>query len=718
MSLEGAPPTGDNPIRTWRQDRLERRGTAASLAAEYRTLDASEGYVTALMGPWGAGKTSLVNLVREELTADPAIPVLDFNPWMFSGADALVNSFFREIAAQLRDKDGRDYGELADEFADYGELLGPFTWLPVVGVWAGRLKSLLSAVKTVRERNQKSAHEQKAQLTQALAKLERPIVVVVDDIDRLTSSEIQDIFKVVRLTANFPNIIYVLVFDRARVEAALDTAGLPGRSYLEKIVQSGYDLPVIPSGTLWRQVGEALQEVVEQVGGDDRFDEARWPDLFSELILPHIQTMRDVRRYAASVRPTVATMQSQMELGDLFVLEAFRVFEPDIFASLTQRVSALTTPSSVWGSGTNYRDELLKAQVTALLDVAGERQELVKDLIRRVFPAAIRHFENNGYGSDWLKSWLRRRLAAHGDILRLYVERVVPSGLSAYNDGERAFALLSDAEAFAAFFADVEPERLEDVIAALETFEGDYPVEAVPSAVATLLALKPLIPERTRGFLDPFSADVIVDRVVLRMLRQYHDRASVESTVLKLLPQLDLTGRLELLWLVSKGKSSQAGDGLVTEEFVEKRRAELVSSINAAALTDLANERRLLGLLFVTGEWGEKLRTISADEPPAVHRAVLTAAQGSVRSQAMGSRHVRSSPTLDWKLLVQLYGGSEEDLRTASDAVRSEYGDAERELTELVDKYLGGYRHESFDSSDDDDGPDKHEPGQPPGNEQ
>lgn len=699
MSLEDAPPAGDNPIRTWRQDRLDRRGTAASLAAEYRALDTSEGYVTGLMGPWGSGKTSLVNLVREELAKDPAIPVLDFNPWMFSGADALINSFFREISAQLRDQDARDYGKLADELADYGELLGPFTWLPVVGVWAGRLKSLLSAVKTVRERNQKSAHEQKAKLTEALAELDRPIVVVIDDIDRLSSAEIQDIFKVVRLTANFPNIIYVLVFDRARVEAALETEGMPGRNYLEKIVQSGYDLPVIPDGILWRQVGEALQEVVNQIGGDDRFEAERWPDLMSELVLPHIHTIRDVRRYAASVRPTVAAMQSQMELGDLFVLEAVRVFEPDVFAALAQMIGALTTPAS-WG-GSRHQDEPHKAQITNLLGVAGDRQEVVKDLIRRLFPAAIRHFENNSYGSDWQKTWLRKRLAAHPDILRLYLERVIPSGLSAYNDGERAFALLSDPVAFGGFLEAVEPERLEDVIAALETFEGEYPVDAVPSAVATLLRLKPTIPERPRGFLDVFTADVIVDRVVLRMLRQYQDESAVESAVLEVWEHLGLTSRLELLRLVSKGKS-QDDSGLVNQGFVDQRRAELVAEVNARDLVELTSEPRLLGLLYVTGEWGQALRTVSPNEPASVHRAVLAAAKGSVRAQAMGSRHVRTTPTLDWKFLEDLYG-SEDGIRTAGEAVRLEFGDAERELTDLVAKYLAGYRHENFGSWDDDD---------------
>lgn len=83
-------------------------------------------------------------------------------------------------------------------------------------------------------------------VSKALKKLDKPLIVVLDDIDRLSTPEIRDIFKLVRLTASFPNIIYILAFDRVRVEQALGEQGISGRDYLEKILQLVADLPVIP----------------------------------------------------------------------------------------------------------------------------------------------------------------------------------------------------------------------------------------------------------------------------------------------------------------------------------------------------------------------------------------------------------------------------------------------------------------------------------------
>jgi predicted KAP-like P-loop ATPase len=75
----------DNPISEPAEDLLSRVGLAQDLATQIRSLDASDGYVLAVMGPWGSGKTSLVNLVKHELGKDTPVPIVEFNPWMFPG---------------------------------------------------------------------------------------------------------------------------------------------------------------------------------------------------------------------------------------------------------------------------------------------------------------------------------------------------------------------------------------------------------------------------------------------------------------------------------------------------------------------------------------------------------------------------------------------------------------------------------------------------------
>jgi predicted KAP-like P-loop ATPase len=211
--------SGDNPIEQPADDLLGRGSVAAVFAEEVRTIDASQGCVVAIMGPWGSGKTSLVNLVRLELARNPQIPVLDFNPWMFSGSEQLMDSFFRELSAQLQLKEGR-LAAIASEFEAYGDLLSPvadaaaiLSALPFAG-WLGRARNVASAVKRFQERRKSSVTEDREKLATKLGTLDTPLVVVADDIDRLTTSEIRDIFKLVRLTASFPNVErYSKVFD-------------------------------------------------------------------------------------------------------------------------------------------------------------------------------------------------------------------------------------------------------------------------------------------------------------------------------------------------------------------------------------------------------------------------------------------------------------------------------------------------------------------------
>ena len=127
--------SSDNPIKKPEDDALGRLKPASSFVAQILSLDASEGVVVGVLGAWGAGKTSFVNLARG-LLEESGVTVLEFNPWMFSGADQLMQSFFIELSAQLKIRPGM--AEVGQRIEEYGETFSGLGWLPLVGPWIER----------------------------------------------------------------------------------------------------------------------------------------------------------------------------------------------------------------------------------------------------------------------------------------------------------------------------------------------------------------------------------------------------------------------------------------------------------------------------------------------------------------------------------------------------------------------------------------------------
>ncbi|MGH1550789.1 KAP family P-loop NTPase fold protein [Leifsonia poae] len=275
----------DNPIVSAGEDVLGRADVARRFAKGLRELDLSAGLVVGVLGAWGSGKSSFVNLMREEFESEPKLAVVDFNPWMFSGAQQLVDVFFKELAVELRLENPSRFGAIADGLDEYGDVLSPISMIPGVGArWDRAFRSYQTARRWWKDRG---AQPMRKKVADALGVLDQPVVVVIDDIDRLSTGEIRDIFKLVRLTASFPNVIYVLAFDRKRVELALEEVNVPGRAYLEKIVQLTFDLPGIPREKLRSQLLDALSPMVDDVE-NVRFDPDRWPDVFYEVVEPSL----------------------------------------------------------------------------------------------------------------------------------------------------------------------------------------------------------------------------------------------------------------------------------------------------------------------------------------------------------------------------------------------------------------------------------------------
>jgi KAP family P-loop domain len=105
-----------------------------------------------------------------------------------------------------------------------------------------RIADAISAIATA---NSKTLQEQKNELANELRKLNQNVLIIMDDIDRLTPNETANLFQLVKTNGDFPKIIYLLLCQRDTVEHALKIAlELDGKQYLKKIVNVGFDIPI------------------------------------------------------------------------------------------------------------------------------------------------------------------------------------------------------------------------------------------------------------------------------------------------------------------------------------------------------------------------------------------------------------------------------------------------------------------------------------------
>ncbi|WP_407564094.1 P-loop NTPase fold protein [Streptomyces sp. 184] len=392
---------GDDPILTAEDDLLNRSRLATAIADEAQALNAKRGAVVAITGKWGTGKTSLLNLTANILREQDSVEVVEFNPWYFSGTDHLIRFFFDEMAMQLSGSRNRKErlktatAIIADKFNRYSASLSPLKFMP------GAATLLDAAQKTsegISQALSTSIHEQRIEISEALNRLDGRIILLIDDIDRLNRQEIRDLFRLVRLNGSFPNVVYLLCFDRKMVESALSEEGLNGAAYLEKIVKTSVEVPPAADEALASALRTGIQEALANMIIPD-VGEERFPDVFWQVVRPLFSTVRDVKRFLSSLSLTVRSAGEEVALPDLVALEAIRVMRPSAHDLIAEHVGALTTVHS-WQTGTRNQ-AMLASDAEKVAAVQGALpSEVGNSLIRYIFPAAQLHTENLWHGAE------------------------------------------------------------------------------------------------------------------------------------------------------------------------------------------------------------------------------------------------------------------------------------------------------------------------------
>ena len=327
----------DTAIASRNQDRMGRAGFAEKLAEAILQWKSEDSIVIGLFGPWGSGKTSLLRMALEALgekTADAprnAGPIVVwFDPWLFSDRSDLMMELFRELLKYIEGKKPKATREVRAQLADYVELFSLADYIPIPGA-APVAAALGKTLKTLAKKP--GVADLRHAVDSAFRTLGRRVIVVIDNIDRLTQGETRLIFQAIKLNADFPNTIYLLAADRSIVEKSLETEQvISGRAYLEKIVQVGFDVPVPDPSHITTYLDAELESIVGQ--NPDLWDEERWRSLYHVGFRQLFTNLRDVKRFMSSLSFTFPILKDEVNPIDFIGLEAIRVFAPDVYAGI------------------------------------------------------------------------------------------------------------------------------------------------------------------------------------------------------------------------------------------------------------------------------------------------------------------------------------------------------------------------------------------------
>jgi predicted KAP-like P-loop ATPase len=400
-----------------------------------------EGFTIGLAGSWGSGKSTFLNFLLERLKKDGRARVFPFNPWTYP-KDDLVASFYWDLSKVLDiefmhskySKAASVCKRLARVFTAISpthessidlvkvalpsyalafvptilwNLLGLQTVWLVVGIVISlvALTVMTTIITATGEEMSTLAKETatleqlKRELAKALSTTEQPIVVMVDDVDRLPPKQMCEVFQIIKNNCDLPGIVYVVAYDRDVVEQALTKEYGPlYRHFVDKIVQLDVGLPPVERHYLDKYVSSELEEIIGALPSDwkTHWLSDRWSNYFLIDLRWYYTTLREAKRILNGIRLSVWSVlgekHPEVNIIDFLSIEFMRLKYPSIYAHIRDNKAiyvGTALPSEILGASEEELGEQQKSLDAAFESIVNhvERRRL-REFVGDLFPRA------------------------------------------------------------------------------------------------------------------------------------------------------------------------------------------------------------------------------------------------------------------------------------------------------------------------------------------
>lgn len=310
------------PIEHAEDDELGFNSKVCELAKELRGLDLKERSTCyGIIAPWGYGKTSFLNLLSNELSADGI--VVTFNPRSAKSVDHIQEDFFAKLAQEL----SQHYwgaGLIVSRYAEQIGILNHYS----------KVRLIADALRLLRFKGSK------ATVSNAIEKIGKRLYIVLDDLDRLEGEELLETIKLIDVNADFKNTVFLVACDKKYTNDVLQEylGGNPGQGYLDKYIVreiqlSGYindKLAKIMAGYLHCEIEDG--DIVIQKAVLDAWNR------IAPYIVPHLGSLRHLKRYYGFFIDDFKRVQDYVDPVDFFLLTLLKYKDPGVYEAVKHRI--------------------------------------------------------------------------------------------------------------------------------------------------------------------------------------------------------------------------------------------------------------------------------------------------------------------------------------------------------------------------------------------
>jgi len=516
----------------------------------------------------------------------------------------------------------------------------------------------------------------------------------------LDADETKLIFKLVKLTANFPNTVFLLAYDRNRVEKRLtiEKDGFEGGEYLKKIVQVSFVLPEPDLEDLWQILFEDLDATIKAVYGEVNVDDKRWGNLFHAGLKNLFITIRDIKRFISSLRLDWSIVsKDDITPVDFIGIEAIRVFAPQFYSAMSANKHLFTATDSLY-VGLSSRDDksARETKYKELLELIPENlKQPIDEICKQLFPQL--DFRTS-YPHDWQQTWRKELRVCSEEKFDFYFRLGIPTGAVSEAELKAVIKTLNRQDNFLKNLKIFnEEKRLRKILSRLIDYLDDIDKDKINTFILSLWQLEEEVDDKRFGMWDLEDIDTLVSRLSYHSIKQKVEKGKRGAFIAELVknssvlyPAVKFAGLVVHEFEEKNKKPSE--ETLLEQSEIENLKSAISGKFNEIDKNNLKDNKHLAYLLFRwkenAGEEAVKSFITELLKNKSDTATFLSAFVSDVFSQGIGDYVSTKKRELNKKSIEALYQISEIEkiVNSITDEDLKNFNEQQKEAIEMFKK--------------------------------